>query len=246
MDKHETDYGEQTVLAELRLLQTKSPTLDGHYNVDIYYLLNETHWSPIPISYEYIDSTPGWKTFDITPIVNNWKQSLVNNHGIQLKLTDKVKETLPCKGVFSAGEEDPINTEPLLIVYANDYSIPKKSPRKRDIASDELDEDIPRSGHGCRLKNLVVPLSDLLPGVLLPKMVNIGICEGQCAYASQGNPFYSDILDLYYQNNEGSAIPEKCCVPASFRDLPVMVYSAVSKSIFNKILPVVVASCSCL
>ena len=64
MDKFETDYGKEIVQAKLRLLRTKSPTLDGHYNVDVHHLLNETHWSPIPISYEYIDSTPGWKTFD--------------------------------------------------------------------------------------------------------------------------------------------------------------------------------------
>ena len=243
MDKHETDYGEQTVQAELRLLQTKSPTLDDYYNVDIYYLLNETHWSPIPISYEYIDSTPGWKTFDITPIVNNWKQGLVNHHGIQLKLTDKAKETLPCKGVFSAGEEDPINTEPLLIVYANDDSVPKKSLRKRDIASDEIDADIPRSG--CRRKKLVVPISDLVPGVLIPKMVNIGICEGQCAYASQRNLSYSNILNLYYQNNEGSAIPEKCCVPASFSEVTLL-YKNTNPTYYIVRLPIAVASCTCL
>ena len=242
MHKHETEDGEQIVQAELRLLQTKSPTLDGYYNVDIYYLLNETHWSPIPISYDYIDSTPGWKTFDITPIVNNWKQGLVNHHGIQLKFTDKAKETLPCEGVFSTGEDDPVNSEPLLIVYANDYSTPQKSLRKRDIITDEIVGDTLSC---CRRKKLVVPLSDLFPYVLIPKSVDIGICEGQCTSASLGNPSYSKILDQYYHSTEGSAIPEKCCVPASFRDLTIMAQHSTHKFYYIAKLPILVTSCTC-
>ena len=245
MHKHETEDREQIVQAELRLLQIKSPTLDGYYTVDIYYLINETHWSPIPISYDHIDSTHGWKTFDITPIINNWKQGLVNHHGIQLKFTDKAKETLPCEGVFSTGEDnhDPVNSEPLLIVYANDYSKPQKSLRKRDIITDEIVGDILSC---CRRKKLVVPLSDLFPYVVIPKLVDIGICEGQCTSASLGNPsYYSKILDRYYHSTEGSAIPEKCCVPASFRSLTMLVYSPTSKSFSTKSLPIMVTSCTC-
>ena len=240
MHKHETEDGEQIVQAELRLLQTKSPTLDGYYNLDIYYLLNETHWSPIPISYDYIDSTPGWKTFDITPIVNNWKQGLVNHHAIQLKFTDKAKKTLSCEGVFSTGEDDPVNSEPLLIVYANDYSKPQKSLRKRDIITDEIVGDTLSC---CRRKKLVVPLSDLFPYVLVPKSVDIGICEGQCTSASLGNPSYSKILDQYYHSTEGSAIPEKCCVPASFRGLTILKRTRKSYYIIKQ--QILVTSCTC-
>ena len=245
MDKHETEDGDQVVQAELRLLQIKSPTLDGYYNVDIYYLINETHWSPIPISYDYIDSTPGWKTFNITQIVNNWKQGLVNHHGIQLKFTDKAKETLPCEGVFSTGEDDPVNSEPLLIVYANDYSTPQKSLRKRDIITDEIVGDTLSC---CRRKKLVVPLSDLFPHmhVLLPKSADMGICEGQCTSASLGNrSYYSKFLDQYYHSTEGSAIPEKCCVPASFRDLTIMAHHRTRKMLFTVKLPILVTSCTC-
>ena len=243
MDKHETEDGDQVVQAELRLLQIKSPTLDGYYNVDIYYLLNETHWSPIPISYDYIDSTPGWKIFDITPIANNWKQGLVNHHGIQLKFTDMAKETLPCEGIFSTGEDDPVNSEPLLIVYANDYSnTPQKSLRKRDIITDEIVGDTLSC---CRRKKFVVPFSDLFSHVLLPKSVDIGICEGQCTSASLGNLSYSKILDQYYHSTEGSAIPEKCCVPASFRDLTILALHGTRKTLFISKLPISVTSCTC-
>ena len=69
-DVHEdTNDGEQMIQAELLLLQKNSPTLAGDYNVDIYYMLSESHWSPLPISFKRIDSTSGWKKFDITPNV---------------------------------------------------------------------------------------------------------------------------------------------------------------------------------
>ena len=219
--------------------------MDGYYNVDIYYLLNETHWSPIPISYDYIDSTPGWKTFDVTPIVNNWKQGLVNHHGIQLKFTDKAKETLPCEGVFSTGEDDPVNSEPLLIVYANDYSKPQKSLRKRDIITDEIVGD---TLSYCHRKKLVVPLSDLIPYVVLPKSVDIGICEGQCPFLNiflYGNPSYLEILDRYYLSTEGSTIPEKCCVPASFRDIAVIVHDRTRNILYLRNMPILVTYCTC-
>ena len=94
-----------------------------------------------------------------------------------------------------------------------------------------------------------MPLFDLLPGVLIPKMVNIGICEGQCTYASQGNPSYADLLSLHYHNNEfeGSAIPERCgCVPTSFNNLTLLAKHNASGLIYVKQLPIAVASCACL
>ena len=153
------------------------------------------------------------------------------------------RNLLPCEGVFSTGEDDPVNSEPLLIVYANDYSTPKKSLRKRDIITDEIVGDILSS---CRRKKLVMPLSDLFFDVLIPKSVDIGICEGQCTFASLGNPsYYSKILDKYYHSTEGSAVPEKCCVPASFKDLTIAALHHTSKSLYFTKLPILVTSCTC-
>ena len=109
----------------------------SHYDVEMYYLLSEGHWSPLQLSFKHMDSTPGWKTFDITLIVTKWNHGL-GNHGLQLRLTNR-KEILSCEGVFSSGEEDPMSTEPLLIVYANDHKTPAKllKKRSRDISNQQ-------------------------------------------------------------------------------------------------------------
>ena len=249
MHKDTTD-GEQIVQAELRLLQTNSPTLNGDYNVDIYYLLSENHWSPLPISFKHIDSTPGWKTFDITPFVIKWKQGLVN-HGLQVRLT-KNKEILSCEGVFSEGEEDPMNTEPLLIVYASDHNTPTTS-LKRDTTPQQQEMnssvDVP---YGCHRKEMVVKIDSLkINGVQVvqPTSVDIGVCDGDCSFL-QGNQLdYANILDLHYRNTEGSAItaiPSRCCVPTSFRRLPMMIYDERSRRFSLKSAAIVVGKCTCM
>ena len=217
----DTNDGEQMIQAELLLLQKNSPTLAGDYNVDIYYMLSESHWSPLPISFKHIDSTPGWKTFDVTPIVINWKQGLVN-HGIQLRLT-KGKEILSCEGVFSEGEEDPMSTEPLLIVYANDDSMPTNSLKKRDVTPQQqktIRSPIDVQNGYCHRKEMVVKADSLRSDgvrVLLPEAFDIGVCDGHCSYREGYPSDYALIFYLHHYNTEGSGIPSRCCVPTSFR-----------------------------
>jgi len=41
-----------------------------YYEINVYYLLNnENTDSPLKLTFKYTDSSPGWKTFDVTPIV---------------------------------------------------------------------------------------------------------------------------------------------------------------------------------
>ena len=209
-------------------------------------MLSESHWSPLqPISFKHIDSTPGWKTFDITSIVTKWRQGLVN-HGLQLRLT-KGKNILSCEGVFSEGDEDSLNTGPLLIIYANDHNTPKTS-LKRDItpqhqetrnATDVLD--------GCHRRRMVVKTEPLGMQVILPSSVDVGVCEGHCSYP-QGNQLdYANIYYLLYLNGEESgAIPSRCCVPTSFRSVTLLTYHETSKSYYITPAPISVDECTCL
>ena len=92
-----------------------------YYEVNGYYLLNNNNKidSPLKLTFRHTDSSPGWKTFDVTPIVESWKQGWVN-YGLKVTLT-KGEQLLSCKGVYSSGEqEDMLNTESLLVVFTHD------------------------------------------------------------------------------------------------------------------------------
>ena len=259
--KDKTD-GEEIVRAELRLLQKKSTALGGHYNVDIYYLFNESsHQSPLQFTFKHIDSTPGWKTFDITPIVLSWKQGLVN-HGLQLRLT-KGKQMLSCEGVFSQGEEDSTNTEPLLIVFTNDHdSTFFKHMLKEDRKSFKSHGTIQpkerkRSAAqvqnvGCHLKEMVVTADSLSAGnmhVLLPNSFDAGVCEGHCTKL-QLSPHtdHAHILSLHYRNTLNlSAIPSRCCVPTSYKKINMIFYdTANDEHIIKQDVPAQATECNCL
>ena len=91
-----------------------------YYEVNIHYLLNNNNIdSPLKLTFKHTDSSPGWKAFDVTPIVENWKQGW-GNFSLKVTLT-KGEQQLSCEGVYSSGEqEDVLNTEPLLVVFTRD------------------------------------------------------------------------------------------------------------------------------
>ena len=250
----------ELVRAELHLLQKKSTTLGSHYNVDIYYLFNESsHQSPLQFTFKHIDSTPGWKTFDITPIVLSWKQGLVN-HGLQLRLT-KGKQMLSCEGVFSQGEEDSINTEPLLIVFTNDHDSTffkrmlkekRKSMKKSHVKTqpqeiNRITRDTVNSG--CHLATLTVTRTQLSAGnvqVLLPLSFDAGVCDGHCTklQISHNNPDHIHILSLYYRNTLSlSDTPSRCCVPTSYNYIHMLFEQGGSHT--WKTVPAQAKSCDC-
>ena len=235
--------------------------MDSHYNVDIYYLLNETsQQSPVKLTFKHIDSTPGWKTFDITPIVLSWKLGLVN-HGLQITLT-KGKQVLPCEGVFSQGEQDPMNTEPLLIVFANDYDSmffkrmlkEKRNSLKRSVTTPPQESDrSARSSQnvGCHLTELWVTsatMSTSAVRVLRPNNFNAGACVGHCTklQLSPSNPDHSHILSLHYRNTmDLSDIPSRCCVPNSYRTTDMVFYeNSVITTKYD--VPAIATGCDCL
>ena len=204
-------------------------------------MFNESsHQSPLRFTFKHIDSTPGWKTFDITPIVLSWKQGLVN-HGLQLRLT-KGKQVLSCEEVFSQGEEDPMNTEPLLIVYTNDHDSEffkhmlkeerKLSKGPATIQPKETKRSAVKVQNvGCHRKEMMVTADSLSAGdvhVLLPKSFDAGVCEGHCTKL-QLSPHtdHAHILSLYYRNNvDLSEVPSRCCVPISYKKLNIIFYNA--------------------
>jgi len=255
--KDKTD-GEEMVRAELRLLQQKSSTLDSHYDVHIYYKLGEdSHQSQ---SFKHVDPTPGWKTFDITPIALKWKQGLIN-HGIQLKLT-KGGEALSCKGVFAEGEQDPINTEPLLILFTNDHDSKffkhilkeeRKSLKKSPQQQERKRRAVKVQNVECHLKEMVVTADSISAGdihVLLPKSFNAGVCEGHCKklQLSSHTTDHAHLLSLYYRNTlDLNAIPSRCCVPTSYKKINMIFYNKASgEHIFKYNVPGQAIGCSCL
>ena len=241
--KDETD-GEEIVKAELHLLQKKIETLsDGHYDVDIYCLHNKSsHQSPLQFSFKNIDSTPGWKTFDITPLVLSWKLGLIN-HGLQIRLT-KGKQMLSCEEAFSQGEEDSMNTEPFLIVFSNDYDSTffkhmlkaarnsLKSHNTTTVQPQEKKRNAAKVQNiGCHRKEMIVTADSLSTDdirLLFPKSFDAGVCEGHCKKL-QPSPRtdHAHILSLYYRNNvDLSEVPSKCCVPVSYKKINIIFYNA--------------------
>ena len=163
------------------------------------------------------------------------------------------------KEFFSEGEEDPLNTEPLLIVYANDNNTPTTS-LKRDIISQRKEKCSPVDVlNNCHRKEMMVKADLLKRGniqVLHPKSFDIGVCEGQCPSSMQANAgnlhdlfhyyYYALIFDLHCYNTKGSSIPSRCCVPTSFKKKAVMPYDRTSRTHTLNHAPVLVEKCNCL
>jgi len=84
-----------------------------YYEVNIYYLLNNNNVdSLLKLTFKHTDSSPGWKTFDVTPIVESWKQGWINwpeSYTDQRRTT-----TIMLRCLLSGEQEDMLNTEPLL------------------------------------------------------------------------------------------------------------------------------------
>ena len=273
MKKHELD-GEDVIRAELRLLQKSSTTLDNHYDVEIYSMLHKkTHESPLQLSFKTIDSTPGWKTFDITPLVLKWKQGSPN-HGLQIKLT-KDGKMLSCKGVFT--EEQDSQEQPSLVVFTHDHSpdsfinkIKKEKAshtvthqKRRTRNSDNSDATnvsattIPIVNAKCHLKQMTVQSEHLSTGsmhVLLPKQLDAGICDGHCTKfdpeSLQRNTItsHADVLSLYYHNTAGiQEAPSRCCKATSFETVHMAFYDETAmESIIKTTVPAKATACSCL
>ena len=213
-------------------------------------------------SFKHIDSTPGWKTFDITSLVLNWKRGLVN-HGLQLQLT-RGKQILSCEGVFSQGEEDPMNTEPLLIVFTNDHDSKffqhmlkeERKSLKSDHALTQPKERKQRAvkiqNVACHRKEMMVTADSLSAGdlhVLLPKSFDAGVCEGHCKKL-QLSPHtdHAHILSLYYHNTRDlSAIPSRCCVPTRYKKINMIFHNQrTGEHIIKQDVPAQATECDCL
>ena len=274
MKKHELD-GEDVIRAELRLLQNSSPTLDNHYDVEIYSMLHKkTHESPLQLSFKTIDSIPGWKTFDITPMVLKWKQGSPN-HGLQVKLTRGGK-MLSCEGVFNE-EQEGTQEEPSLVVFTHDHSpesfvneikkekvshtvTPQKRRTRNSDSSDATNASattIPVVNAKCHLKQMTIQTEHLTTGsmhVLIPKQLDAGICDGHCTKLDlkslQTNTItsYADVLSLYYNNKGGiQEAPSRCCKATSFKMVPMAFYDeTAAESIIKTSVPAQATGCSCL
>ena len=85
--------------------------------------------------------------------------------------------------------------------------------------------------------------------VLLPKMFDVGICEGHCKkLQSTSNTDHASILALYYQNNVDLIdVPSKCCVPASYKKINMLFYNTtIGEHILKPKVAVQADSCICL
>ena len=266
MKRHELDE-EDVIRAELRLLQKSSMILGGHYNVEIYYLLNKkVHKLPSKLSFTHIDSIPGWKTFDITPIVLKWKQGLAN-HGLQVKLIQD-GNVVSCEGVFT--EEENSLEDPSLVVFTHDHSTEflkndkashiatqQKRRRRHSDTSVATNASVTVQNVKCHLKEMTVKAKSLKIGsihALLPKQFNAGKCEGHCtkldsqSIQRNGITSHADILSIHYLNTVGvQEAPSRCCKATSFNMVPMVFYDEVAKEKLIKVnIPAQATECSCL
>ena len=262
--KHELDE-EDVIRAELRLLQKNSMTLGGHYNVEIYYLLNKKVLElPSKLSFMHIDSTPGWKTFDITPLVLKWKQGLAN-HGLQVKLTQD-GNMVSCEGAFT--EEENSLEKSSLVVFTHDHSseFPKAShavtQQKRRRRHSDTSVTTNASAKAvqnveCHLAEMVVQAESLKFGsmhALIPKQFNAGKCDGHCTKLDSkslqvnGITSHADILSIHYHNTVGiQEAPSRCCKATSFNIVPMVFYDEVATEKLIKVnIPAQATECSCL
>ena len=259
MDNH-TMNEEEIITIELHLFQNNLTEFPSHYNVDIFFLLSGgATESPLKLTVKHIDSTPGWKKINITTIARLWKYGWPN-YGLQVRLT-KGEKILPCKGVFTKGQ-DPHHThnQPLLVMFTHDPNSRSLTRILKDYTSLVNHSTIQQNKRdatnvqnvGCHLKEMILTADSLNSTdirVLLPKSFDVGICEGHCKKL-QPTPHtdHAYILSLYYRNNvDLSEIPSKCCVPASYGNTNMLFYNGTNHEyIFKKDVEIKAKGCVCL
>lgn len=266
VDKDKVDQ-EQIVRAELHLFQNNSPVASGHhYNVHIYYLLRAKDLeSPLHLTFKHITSEHGWKTFDITPIAENWKQQGWVNYGLKIKLTTRADEVLPCDGVFADEKDHTTDTEPSLVVYTHDHNSKffeellkkekktlhhvtphKQKRRKRNIIIENV---------GCHRKSLVISRESLSTEhfrLQYPFDFDAGVCVGHCRKTDDNEPksmSYASLVSLHYLNTVGiKAAPTRCCVPVSYNVISAMLFTSTRTDdmIIKKNVPAKAKRCGCV
>lgn len=250
---------EEIVRAELHLFQIGTPVSKGHYNVHIHYLLRAKDVeSPIQLTFKHVVPTLGWKTFDITPIAEKWKQHGWVNHGFKVKLT-KGDQKLPCDGVFSNGRSD---TEPSLVVYTHDHDskfferlLKKEEKSISRITNQHRRRRAVVANVSCHRKKLIIKRETLSSNrikLLIPFQFDAGTCEGHCKRIEQNEPrvmSYASVVSIHYLHTGGlRKAPSRCCVPTSYDTIKMVLFMDIvtRQRIFKKDVPIVAKHCGCL
>ena len=232
-----------------------------YHEVNIYYLFNDNTDSPLKLTFKHTDSSPGWKTFDVTPIVESWKQGWIN-YGLKVTLT-KGEQQLSCEGVYSSGEqEDILNTEPLLVVFTHDntnkfLSEVLKDKKISDIKHKKARREsnstssIQTSHVSCHLQKMEVSNTAISADnihLMIPKLFDVGVCVGHCPRLPvESLTDYASILSLhYYQTRGHEGAPKRCCVPTNFEEIPMVFYNELNQESIFKTVPVKATSCGCV
>ena len=275
VDKDKMDE-EDVIHAELRLLQKNSMAVD-QYDIDIYYLLSDEEFEPsFKLSFKQIKSNPGWKSFDLTSLVENWKQGWVN-HGLLVVLSSGGQQ-LSCTGTFSQGEQADIsNTQPLLVVFTYDYSskflegllnldeeIPTSHKENHEAKREEPTEkanktetnpteNVIKTTHvSCHLQDLEVNHTMVSIGsmhLVLPESFNAGTCAGHCIRLPvKSVTDHATIVSLHNYRTKGlDGSPKRCCVPDSYEKISMVFYNdELHEYIVKKDVPIKAATCGCI
>ncbi|XP_065911788.1 bone morphogenetic protein 2-like isoform X2 [Dysidea avara] len=258
MDKANIDE-EEILHAELRLLQKISIPGD-YYEVNIFYLLNNNSTdSPLKLTFKYTDSSPGWKTFDVTPIAKSWKQGWVN-YGLKVTLNEG-KRQLSCEGVYSSGEQNNIlDTEPLLVMFTRHHNNKFRSKLLKDkrfhnTAHERVKREnqfpIQTSHVACHLQKMDVSNTAVSANnmyLLLPRLFDVGVCVGHCPRLPvESLTDHASILSLHYYQTRGHAkVPKRCCVPTDFEDILMLFYNDLTQENIFISAPAKATTCSCL
>ena len=198
--------------------------------------------SPLKLTFAHIDATPGWKTFDITPIAQGWKQGWVN-HGIQIKLTAD-HHHLSCNGVFYKGEDEK-DTEPLLVVFTHDYDSKffegllkesKHSTTHITAKPQRRRRETLVNHNSCGTEPFFVDPKALSNSddlkLLYPNApFNVDMCRGHCARLQRDEAAVNDharIVSLQYRYS-GQEAKKRCCVPIEYKSIQFMFYNKKTK-----------------
>ena len=211
------------------------------------------------------ESRTRWESFDVLPAVSKWLTG-EPNHGLHLDVLSN-GESLECGSRrdvhFVRGYHQ--KHRPILLVYSHDLSEPIQNfpaqvdmttGRSRRSASDELSRQADRvrdntnslNPRYCTRQSYHLDFRTLHNHLLSPKMLDIGICRGECMRPTSPNgpqTNHARIQAILHQNQSlRSVIPAPCCSPQSLSSVNFLFFQGDTLTLRTK-HDLVVVGCGC-
>lgn len=104
-----------------------------------------------------------------------------------------------------------------------------------------------KDSKGCCLADFEIDFNDLagpLQSILLPKKVNVGICQGSCNDAHAALDVHGSILRSTTLK-EASASNDLCCVPKIYKPFSTLIYNNQGDIVVRNVNDLIVDGCGC-